>query len=327
MGLAIVVVALGVGLLAAGIIDPSPFLPDASSNPTASVGAGATPSRRPSPEPSPSAKPPAGDVATLVGAGDIADCDRSEDELTANLVETIPGTVFTLGDNANPDGSRRAFEDCYTPTWGRESILERTRPAAGDADYDTPDAAPYFDYFGEAAGEPGAGYYAYDAATWRVYVLNSNCASIGGCGEGSAQEAWLLQDLEAEPRDCVLAMWHHAYFTSGPSGGGSSSRRNLWRVLQEAGAELALSGHDHHYERFAPLHGDGTLDPSGMVQFVVGTGGSRPDDLRVTAPHSEVRQTDVAGVLHLSLRPGGYEFEFISVAGTDFTDRGSGSCH
>src|SRR5437762_1913572 len=41
----------------------------------------------------------------LVGAGDIADCTRNQDSLTANLMDTIPGTVFADGDNAYPDGS------------------------------------------------------------------------------------------------------------------------------------------------------------------------------------------------------------------------------
>ena len=48
----------------------------------------------------------------------------------------------------------------------------------------------------------------------------------------------------------------------------------LWRQLAAGGADVALSGHDHHYERFAPLDARGRPDPvGGMRQFVVGTGG------------------------------------------------------
>src|SRR5207245_7457443 len=35
----------------------------------------------------------------FVGAGDIADCTKTGDSLTANLLDTIPGTVFVAGDN------------------------------------------------------------------------------------------------------------------------------------------------------------------------------------------------------------------------------------
>jgi alkaline phosphatase len=326
VSLAIVSVALVAGLAAAGVIDPS-LTPVASDGQTGSATQQPA-STRPEtahPSPSPSAMPD--DVAVLIGAGDIADCSRSEDELTADLVESMPGSVFTLGDNANPDGTRDAFEECYGPTWGRPAIMERTRPAPGDEDYDTQDARPYFDYFGAAAGELGAGYYAYDAGDWRIYVLNSNCGSIDGCGEGSPQAEWLRADLAAEPRRCVLAMWHHPYFTSGPSGGRDSRERSLWRILHAAGAELVLSGHDHHYERFAPQSGSGEVDPTGLVQFIVGTGGSRPDAIVRNAAHSEARVTEVHGVLRLELAPRGYSFRFISVAGRDFSDSGSGSCH
>jgi hypothetical protein len=327
-GVVVVGIALVAGLAAAGIMN-APAIPPAPSG-TPPAGATSVPSAidAGSPRPSAGESPTTGDVAVLVGAGDIADCERHEDSLTADLLETIPGTVFTLGDNAYPDGSISDFEKCYGPAWGRQGIKERTRPAVGDNEYDTPGAAGYFTYFGDAAGDPATGYYAYDAESWRVYVLNSECGSVGGCGEGSAQEAWLLQDLAAEPRDCVLAMWHDPYFSSGPSGGGSSATRNLWRVLSEAGAELVLSGHDHIYERFDAQTGDGHADPErGMVQFVVGTGGGDPDRIQTVAPNSLVRKRGVYGVLRLELGPGAYDFEFISVAGPQFTDRGSGECH
>jgi hypothetical protein len=65
----------------------------------------------------------------LVGAGDIAWCTRIEDDQTADLLDNIPGTVFTTGDNAYPTGSTADFNNCYDPTWGRpvdgESRLRR----------------------------------------------------------------------------------------------------------------------------------------------------------------------------------------------------------
>ena len=325
ISLAVVGIALAAGFFAAGAIDPAPLPGPTAGDATARASAQPSPSRGIAAEPSRSSNPDPGKVAVLVGAGDIADCDGTEDDVTADLVEGIPGTVFTVGDNANP-GTAENFRNCYGPTWGRPSIKDRTRPAAGDEDYDAADAAPYYAYFGDAAGKAGAGYYAYDAGTWRIYVLNTNCGNVGGCREGSAQAAWLAQDLAADPRRCVLAIFHHPYFTSGPSGGGSPERRDLWRILESAGAELVLSGHDHHYERFVPQTIDGTADPDGMVQFIIGTGGSRPDVVDVVAPNSEVHATGVFGALRLELRPDGYSFEFIGVAGPHFGDSGSGAC-
>src|SRR5215212_1873988 len=109
----------------------------------------------------------------LVGAGDIAACDSSGDEATAALLDAIDGTVFTLGDNVYNSGTRREFAECYDPTWGRHK--GRTRPAPGNHDYGTAKASGYFGYFGEAAGDPRAGYYSYDLGAWHIIVINSNC--------------------------------------------------------------------------------------------------------------------------------------------------------
>ena len=54
----------------------------------------------------------------FVGAGDIANCSRTSDEATANLLDNIPGTVFTIGDNANPSGSTANYTNCWRPDVG-----------------------------------------------------------------------------------------------------------------------------------------------------------------------------------------------------------------
>ncbi|HEU5449072.1 MAG TPA: alkaline phosphatase, partial [Acidimicrobiia bacterium] len=54
----------------------------------------------------------------LVGAGDVAGCDASNDEATGRLLDNIPGTVFIAGDIAYPDGTASQFRDCYDPAWG-----------------------------------------------------------------------------------------------------------------------------------------------------------------------------------------------------------------
>lgn len=264
------------------------------------------------------------EVAVLAGAGDIADCRRRAGaQATAALLAAIPGTVFTVGDHAYPDGTARQFAECYEPTWGRHKA--RTRPAAGNHDYHSSGAAPYFAYFGAAAGEPGKGYYSYDLGAWHVVVLNSNCAEVG-CEAGSAQESWLRADLAASKASCALAYWHHPRYSSGPHGG-REGLSALWRALYEAGVELAISGHDHDYERFAPQDADGRLDrEQGVRQFVVGTGGKSSYRFPGVQPNSEVRATDLFGVLKLTLSPDRYDWEFIPVPGHSFTDSGREAC-
>jgi hypothetical protein len=323
--LLLVAVALLVAIVAWS--RPSPGgAPDASSpEPSSPTGAGAA-SLAPTPESS--ILPGATAQPVLVGAGDIADCSDEGDEATAALLERIPGTVMALGDNAYERGSAREYRECYGPTWGRPSILERTRPVPGNHEYRTKDARGYFDYFGAAAGDPSEGWYAFDLGTWRIYALNSNCDQVGGCQAGSNQERWLRADLAANPRRCVAAMWHHPRFSSGEEHGNDPSTADLWRALQDAGAELVLVGHEHMYERFGPADATGKADPDeGLVELLVGTGGRRLYGLGEVQPNSLVRETDTWGVLRLTLEDGGYSFEFVPVAGASFSDSGSGTCH
>jgi 3',5'-cyclic AMP phosphodiesterase CpdA len=262
-------------------------------------------------------------AAVLVAAGDIASCSSTGDEATAALVARFPGTVATLGDTVYDRGTPDEFARCYAPSWGR--FRARTRPTPGNHDYETPGAAGYFGYFRRAAGAPDRGYYSYELGAWHVVVLNSNCAAIGGCEAGSAQERWLRADLAAHPARCTLAYWHHPLFSSGPHGS-RQAVAPLWQALQDAGAEAVLVGHDHLYERFAPQDAAGTPNRArGIREFVVGTGGARHYELARVAPNSVARRTHAFGVLKLTLRPARYDFRFLPVGGGP-GDAGSARC-
>jgi hypothetical protein len=262
----------------------------------------------------------------LVGAGDIASCSSSGDEATANLLDSISGTVFTLGDNAYENGSVPEFANCYGPSWGRHKA--RTMPAVGNHEYQTTGASGYFGYFGAAAGEPDKGYYSYDRGQWHIISLNSMCENVGGCGATSPMVTWLKQDLAANPAACTLAYFHHPLFNSGAEHGNDPKMRPSWDALYAAGAEVVLSGHEHTYERFAPQTPAGAADTAqGIREFVVGTGGASHYPFGTIQPNSQVRNSDAYGVLKLTLHSGSYEWQFVPEAGKTFTDSGSDQCH
>ena len=139
---------------------------------------------------------------------------------------------------------------------------------------------------------------------------------------------WLRADLAAHPRSCTLAYWHHPRFSSGFFHGRDASMQPFWQALYDHGAEVVLSGHDHHYERFAPQTPTGGLDfARGIRQFVVGTGGSSLHPLGPPTAHSVSRNGSAFGVLKLTLRASGYDWRFVPEAGRSFTDAGSAGCH
>lgn len=260
------------------------------------------------------------ETVVLVGAGDIAVCGWGHAAQTAAILDSIPGTVFTAGDNSNHNGTADDFTNCYDTTWGRHK--SRTRPAPGNHDYLTAGAAPYFDYFGARAGIAGLGYYSYTLSNWQVFSLNSNVPA----GSGSPQYAWLEGELRRTSADCRLAYWHYPVFNSGYQGN-MREMREVWRLLHEFGADVVVAGHAHDYERFAPMDAEGTADPvRGIREFVVGTGGAGFTELTQLQSNSEVFDNKTIGVLKLTLEPASYQWEFIPAAGGHFTDRGSGTC-
>jgi len=263
---------------------------------------------------------------TLLAAGDIASCASDGDEQTAALLATLPGTVLTLGDTVYDDGSPDEFARCYLPSWGR--FLDRTYPAPGNHDYHFPGASGYYGFFGPRAGQRGKGWYSFDLGRWHLVALNSNCDAVGGCQPGSQQERWLRADLAAHPARCTLAFWHHPRFSSGATHGSDPAVAGLWRTLYRAGAEVVLMGHEHNYERFAPLDPLGGVDPArGVREFVVGTGGRSHYPFGSPLPGSQARNSDSFGVLQLQLHPTGYSWRFQAVQGGSFQDSGSASCH
>ena len=259
---------------------------------------------------------PSSGSVVFVGAGDISTCGNNNDEATAKLLDNIPGTVFTLGDNAYTDGSYTEYINCYDPTWGRHKA--RTNPVPGNHEYLTSGAAGYFQYFNNIPA-----YYAFNLGSWRIYALNSEVSVTAT----SAEVTWLQNDLAANPSQCVLAYWHKPRWSSGSTHGSNASLQPLWQVLYEAGADVVLNGHEHNYERFAQMNVSGAAVSQGLREFVVGTGGNSLYPFGPALSASQIRNSSTYGVLKLTLLSGGYDWQFVPVAGSTFTDSGSDTCH
>ena len=214
--------------------------------------------------------------------------------------------MLALGDLAYPDGSTENFADCYDPTWGR--WRDQTLPTPGNHEYHQRGAAPYFAYFGAVAGLPDQGFMAWDLGPWVILSLNANCREAGGCDSASPQTVFAAEIIDGaaqgNPPRCVLAMWHYPRWSSGAEHGSDDRTQALWQTLALDGADIVLSGHDHEYERFVPLDGEGQPTPGGLVQFVVGTGGRPLHEFGDILPTSAVHGNSTFGVLHLTLAPG-----------------------
>jgi hypothetical protein len=289
------------------------------------------------PPPSPSPSPPSGTYPIVAAAGDIA-CDpgsgsfnsgngttsKCRQRYTSDLL-TGATAVLTLGDNQYEHGSLAQYQASYHPSWGRH--FARTYPSVGNHEYLTDQARGYFDYFGARAGDRSRGYYSFNIGSWHFVALNSNCSRVGGCGPGSPQYEWLKADLASSTAACTAAYWHHPRFSSG-NYGNNSAYQPFWQLLYADGAEIVLNGHDHNYQRYAPMTPTGSKDVArGIREFIVGTGGKSRYSVDPSGTNREVAHDSTYGVIKLTLRPNAYDWRFVPEAGKSFTDSGSDSCH
>lgn len=254
---------------------------------------------------------------SLLAVGDIAFCrraapaDTAASKTAALALELLAGQaqarVLTLGDNVYELGLPSEFAGCYEPTWG--ALKSRTWPTPGNHDYGVGHAHGYFDYFGPAAGEDRKGYYLRILDGWAVFSLNSNIDAKFA----SEQYRWLAQSLDRVGQLCILAAWHHPFFTSAPRRD-QPMMRAIFELLVQRKADLVLQGHEHHFERFAPMRADGVTDlETGVRSMVVGTGGAPLSGYRSTAREGSEKQIKEFGVLSLALRPGGAQWQFIDL--------------
>ena len=276
----------------------------------------------------------------FVGIGDIGSCDTTDDSATGLIIEGVDGNVFTTGDNVYPNGTTSDFANCYAPTpWGDSSVLSRTRPVPGNHDWGTgvtENLDGYNGYFGAAATDAdGNSYYSYDipSSNWHIVNLDSECQLVpGGCDVGSPQELWLKADLAANSTKNVIALWHKPRFSSGATN--YQALQPFWDDLYAAGVDILLDGHDHIYERFAPMQSGATpadppvADPTyGIQQFTVGTGGEEHHALGTTLATSLIRNNTDFGIFKLTLHPSSYDWVFLPISGYTFTDSGTGTVH
>ena len=300
------------------------------------------------PPPTTTAPPPSSGDKTIVAAGDIA-CDPSSNTSapqrcdqggTASLIRSIhPDAVLTLGDDQYEVNALSAYQSVFAHSWGdaAQAVSAPIRPAIGNHEYLTPGASGYCSYFGSSVcGGTTAtkGYYSYDVGAWHLVSLNSECSHIGGCSAGSPEETWLRADLAAHPAACTLAYWHEPRFSAGQHGD-AQQMATVWNDLAAAHADVVLSGHNHDYERF-DLAGvtpagqtDPSLSPTGVREFVVGTGGKNHYAIS-SAPllGEQVTNDKTFGVLRLTLHAASYDWRFTpDPASGSFTDSGSTSCH
>ena len=290
-------------------------------------------------------------------SGEHGEC---EPEKVARVVKRGDYDAFLpLGDLQYSYASLWRFEKYWDRYYG--SVFDSTYPVPGNHEAYNGRFMGYFGYFGDRAHPPG-GYYSFDLGSWHLIALNSQmCLNRvwglhthlpsdktstgftrwespipgGGCKPDDPMMTWLDADLAAHAEDgsCTLAYFHHPAFRWSGSVKGLVDPvvLPLWKRLAAAGVDVVLTGHQHDYQRWMPMNGQGEPDPDGMESFIVGTGGDSYQPLPEASdqPDAVVKaHTGTYGVLEMTLEEGSYVYEFIAAEDqAPFEDAGSRTCH
>jgi hypothetical protein len=265
--------------------------------------------------------PAPGTASTFVNVlGDTGWCGSPALAPIARLFDRFDGDIILAGDLAYPSGTMEDFRNCFEPSFGK--FKSRMRASPGNHEYvASVSADSYFAYFGDRGGPNRLGYYSFRAGEWTVLMLNSSIP----IGRNSQQFAFVRQQMQQAPTRCTMAVLHHP-FDSSSLNGPTPMLRDLWEMMYNLGGDLVINGHDHVYERFAPMNTDQRRDDAkGIRQFTVGTGGAALYGRMRTAINSELLISNY-GILRLKLDPALYEWQFMDMNG-NVLDRGLNVCH
>jgi acid phosphatase type 7 len=270
----------------------------------------------------------------VLAAGDIQ-ATKTTNPTEAILDANPHDALFALGDNQYESGTLSAFNSYYSQTWGDAADKPKTYPIPGNHEHRSSLASNYCAYFrkgknGRAAIDPcakstSAPYWAATIGDWRVLGFDTGSSSGGG-DLTATQASFLRQELARDTHKCEVVLLHHPRYNGG-SHGPSPKLADNWQDMMNAGVDLVLSGHDHNYQRYAKMNGTGGVDTQkGIPLFVVGTGGKSNYALKTRPSGLQASNATTDGVLKLTLKSAGYDWNFLPEKGKTYTDSGSGTC-
>jgi hypothetical protein len=104
---------------------------------------------------------------------------------------------------------------------------------------------------------------------------------------------------------------------------------DMWALMAQKGVDIVLTGHDHNYQRWVPLNGNGVPSSTGITQFVAGGGGHGIQNFVTTDSRMAVgfdTSPNSLGSLRFELNQYGASFQYINYLGA-VLDSGAVPCN
>jgi hypothetical protein len=225
-------------------------------------------------------------------------CDRDPFEL-----------VLMLGDNIYGSVNSRAFQERFERPY--HNLLARGvkfHAALGNHD--------------NRGSELETGYGQFNMEGKRYYTFTRGFSGKGGplaqffaldsSWMDEEQLAWLEKELAGSQATWKIPYFHHPIYSTGRAHGSDLElRRDLEPLFLRYGVQLALSGHDHFYERIKPQ--------KGVTYFVSGSGGKlRKGDIRRNDPLFAAGNDEACHFMLFNVAGEDLRFRAIDVGGSVF---------
>ncbi len=222
---------------------------------------------------------------SFIAFGDSGEDTPAQRAIIAEMVAE-PDIAFLMhtGDLAYPQGTYAYYEKAH---FGLNApLLDHLPffPTPGNHDYYADFAAPYL----AVHSVPSSGvdpadqgrYYSFD---WGDAHFTSFDTNLLPTGSADRMMDWLENDLRSTKKFWKIVYMHHPPYPTGHHAGDgicAAVREQVNPQLERYGVQLVIAGHEHGYERTAPLLGDAIVQQgSGTTYVITGGGGAGLHDV------------------------------------------------
>jgi hypothetical protein len=219
-----------------------------------------------------------------------------------DAMEHVPADlILHAGDLAYPASTSALLDARVFHVY--ESLLRSIplHPVLGNHDTKADGGRPYLDAFVLPENGGRERWYSFDWGMLHVAAIDTEQRL-------EEQARWLDRDLGASDAPWKILLGHRPAYSSGWHGSHTALRETIVPVLERHGAQLSISGHDHHYERSRPIGG---------VTYLVTGGGGHSTRPVTPAPHADVAEP-VLHFVHLRVTERTLTITAIDATGAPF---------
>jgi hypothetical protein len=223
----------------------------------------------------------------FIAFGDSGVGSTAQRQLAARMGADSFDLALHTGDVAYGDASgiggpgQAQYSDWVFDVYGSWLRSHPFFPSIGNHDDEVGAAQAYRDAFvlpenGATAAYPDHAerYYSFDYGPVHFVVLDTELAFLD-TARRQAQLAWLDADLAATSQPWRVAYFHRPPYSAGGEHGSALDVRDAFvPIFEKRRVQLAISGHEHDYERTFPLRS--YTAQGGAVTYIVTGGGGAP---------------------------------------------------